>query len=534
MTDATIEETPVPGASAEPPRMIIAPLVALAAFMEVLDISIANVSLRHIAGNLAASQDESTWILTSYLVTNAIILPVSGWFSQVFGRKRFYLACIVGFGVSSLLCGLAPSLELLILARAVQGITGGGLQPSSQAILADSFPPQQRGMAFAFYGIAVVFAPAIGPTLGGWITDNFSWRWVFLINVPVSFVLFFLINAMIHDPPQLVAARIARLREGINIDYIGFALLALGLGLMQFVLDKGEEDDWFSSHIIATSSIISAVSLVVFVFWELRQRQPIVELSLLKDKNFAMGNILMLMLGFILLGSTAILPLYMQSLLGYTATDAGMALSPGGFAIMLLMPVIGRLVTRVDVRYMIALGLAISAASLFAMTRFTLEIDFWTIATYRIVQAAGLAFLFIPINAAAYASVPPDKNAAASSFINLSRNIGGSIGISVLTTVLSQRSQYHQNMLVESITPYSAPYLDTVHNLQAMMMRHGGTAAEALERAQGLVSQSVLQQAQLLGYLDDFLLLAVVFAALIPFVFLMRRPPVSGGPVRVR
>ncbi len=531
MVETTLDRAPGPVASAGPLPWVIAPVVALAAFMEVLDISIANVSLRHIAGNMSASQDESTWILTSYLVTNAIILPASGWFSSVLGRKRFYMTCIVGFGVSSLLCGLAPSLGLLILARAVQGLTGGGLQPTSQAILADAFPPQQRGMAMAFYGVAVVFAPAIGPTLGGWITDNFSWRWVFLINVPVSVVLLFLVNSIIHDPPHFIAARKAQLREGFTIDYIGFGLLAVGLGFLQVVLDKGQEDDWFASNFIAVSSALSGFSLVAFVFWELRDKHPIVDLALLKSTNFAMGNLLMLMLGFILLGSTALLPLYVQQLLGYTATDAGMVLSPGGFAIMLLMPLIGRLVTRVDVRYMVAFGLAVSAGSLFAMTRFTLEIDFWTIAFYRIIQAAGLAFLFIPINTAAFAGVPPGKYNNASAIINLSRNLGGSIGISLLTTILAQRSQYHQNMLVDHISLYSQPYVDTVQRLQEHMMRQGGTAAQALQKAQGMIAQSLQDQAQLLSYLDDFRLLGVIFLVLIPFVFLMRRPSVAVVPI---
>jgi DHA2 family multidrug resistance protein len=531
---ATAEATVPAAPQAAKGRLIIAPIVALAAFMEVLDISIANVSLRHIAGNLSASQDESTWILTSYLVTNAIILPASGWFSSVLGRKRFYMLCIAGFGVSSLLCGLAPSLALLIFARAVQGITGGGLQPSSQAILADTFPPEQRGMALAFYGIAVVFAPAIGPTLGGLITDNFSWRWVFLINVPISFALFFLVNVMIHDPPDLIAARKAQqLNKGFTVDYVGFSLLALGLGFLQVVLDKGQEDDWLSSNFIAISSAISAISLVAFVYWELRDKHPIVDLSLFKDRNFAVGNLLMLMLGFILLGSTAILPLYVQQLLGYTATDAGMVLSPGGFAIMLTMPLVGRLVGRVDVRYLVVFGLAISALGLLAMTRFDLSVDFWTLASYRILQAAGLGFLFIPINAAAYATVPREKNNSAAAIINLSRNLGGSIGISVLTTIIAQRAQYHQSMLVESLSPYSQPYLDSLHMLQGRMMGQGGTAAEALQKAQALIAVNLDQQAQLLSYLDDFLLLALIFLALIPFVFLMRRPRYGAAPVPI-
>ncbi len=507
---------------------IIAPVVALAAFMEVLDISIANVSLQHIAGSLAASQDESTWILTSYLVTNAIVLPVSGWLSSVLGRKRFYMACIAGFGVSSLFCGLAPNLMVLILFRAIQGLTGGGLQPSSQAILADHFPPQQRGMAFAFYGIAVVFAPAIGPTLGGWITDNFSWRWVFLINVPVSVALFFLIEVMISDPAHLIAERAARQRQRLNIDYLGFGLLVLGLGCLQVVLDRGQEDDWFSSSFITTAAVISAMALAALVVWELRRDDPIVDLKLLKTRSFAVANLLMFMLGFILMGSTALLPLYVQALLGYTATDAGMVLSPGGFALMLLMPVIGQLVSKVDARYLIAFGLSVSAVALFGLTRIDLEVDFWTIADLRIVQALGLGFLFIPISTIAYVGLPPEKNNNASALINLARNLGGSIGIAALITVLAQRAQYHQSMLVEHIGPYATRYRDMAASLQARMAHHGGSPADALHKAQAMISNMVQQQAQLMSYLDDFLILAVIFAALVPVVLLIKKPELHG------
>ena len=507
---------------------IIAPVVALAAFMEVLDISIANVSLQHIAGSLAASQDESTWILTSYLVTNAIVLPVSGWLSSVLGRKRFYMACIAGFGVSSLFCGLAPNLALLILFRAIQGLTGGGLQPSSQAILADNFPPQQRGMAFAFYGIAVVFAPAIGPTLGGWITDNFSWRWVFLINVPVSVALFFLIEVMISDPAHLIAERAARRRDGFKIDYLGFGLLVLGLGCLQMVLDRGQEDDWFSSSFITTAAVVSATALVALAVWELRRDDPIVDFKLFKNPSFAVANLLMFMLGFILMGSTALLPLYVQALLGYTATDAGMVLSPGGFALMLLMPVIGRLVSKVDGRYLIAFGLSVSALALFGLTRLDLEVDFWTLADLRIVQALGLGFLFIPISTIAYIGIPPEKNNNASALINLARNLGGSIGIAALITVLAQRAQYHKSMLIEHIGPYATPYRDMAASLQARMMQHGGSPADALHKAQAIIGNMVQQQAQLLSYLDDFLILAIIFAALVPLVFLMKKPKLHG------
>lgn len=509
---------------------VIAPVVALATFMEVLDISIANVALQHIAGSMAASVDESTWVLTSYLVTNAIVLPVSGWMSSVFGRKRFYLSCILGFGASSLLCGMAPNLAMLILFRAIQGLTGGGLQPSSQAILADTFPPHQRGMALAFYGIAVVFAPAIGPALGGWLTDNFSWRWVFLINVPISIVLFFLIGAMIEDPPHLVAERAERRKRPLDIDYFGFGLLTLGIGFLQVVLDKGQEDDWFSSGFIAGSAAISALALISVVIWELSREDPIVDLGLLGNRNFAIANILMFMLGFVLLGSTTLLPQYVQELLGYTAVDAGLVISPGGFAMLILMPVVGRMMGKVDARYMIAFGLAVCSLALYAMTAVDLTVDFWSIAIYRLFQSAGLAFLFIPINAVAYVGIPQAKNNNASALINLSRNLGGSVGISLASTVLARRTQFHVARLTESISPYTQPYLAKVQSLQHQMMAQGGSAVDALQRAQAVIAANLQQQAQLLSFLDDFLLLAVLFGALIPLAFLLRRRPAGAGP----
>jgi MFS transporter, DHA2 family, multidrug resistance protein len=530
-SETAARPSPAPAVEARPPKpWILAPVVAMAAFMEVLDISIANVSLRHIAGSMSATQDESTWILTSYLVTNAIILPVSGWMSTTFGRKRFYMACIAGFGASSLICGLAPSLEMLILFRAIQGLTGGGLQPVSQAILADSFPPQQRGMAFAFFGISVVMAPAIGPTLGGWITDNFSWRWVFLVNVPVSIGLFFLINLMIKDPPHLVAMRAARLKDGLKIDYLGFSLLAIGLGFLQLMLDRGQEDDWFDSKLILWSSLASAAAIVTLVVWELNQDDPIIDLKLLKNPSFAVANLLMVMLGIVLMGSTALLPLYVQSLLGYTATDAGLVLSPGGFGMLLVMPLVGRLVTRVDPRLMIAFGLVVSASGLVWFSYFNLQVDYWTIAIARMIQAGGLAFLFIPISTISYSSVPPERNNNASALTNLSRNLGGSIGIALLTTLLTRRAQTHQNMLVEHISRYDPQYLALAHSLQMRMLEAGGTAAEALRKAQAVIATMIDQQAQLLAYIDDFQLLAVVFICLVPIVFIVKRPRVPGAP----
>jgi len=518
------------GAAAGINPWVVAPTVGLAAFMEVLDISIANVALQHIAGSLAASADESTWVLTSYLVTNAIVLPMSGWLATTIGRKRYFLGCILGFSVTSLFCGLAPSLGVLIVARGLQGITGGGLQPNAQAILADSFPPQKRGLAFAAYGIAVVFAPAIGPTLGGWITDNFSWRWVFLLNVPVGLLLSLLAGRVLVDPPEQVARRRQRWSEGIKLDYLGFALLAIGMCALQVVLDKGQEDDWFASHFITVLAVIALVALAGFILWELRRDDPIVDLKLLANRNFGVGNLLMFMLGFILLGSTVLLPLFVQTQLGYTATDAGLVISPGGFAIMAMMPLVGALVARVDARILITLGLVISGLGLLSMTRFYGDIDYATIAWSRVYQSVGLAFLFIPINTVAYIGITPDKSNSASAIINMMRNIGGSVGISIATTLIARREQYHQSVLVSHVTPYDSAYRGMASGLQQSYQAGAASAADALHQAQAQIYALVQQQAAMLSYIDAFWVFGVVFLALVPLVFIMRRPGSGAAP----
>src|SRR5271157_1657147 len=427
---------------------IIAITVTLATFMEVLDTSIANVALPHIAGSLSAGQDESTWVLTSYLVSNAIILPLSGWLSSIMGRKNFYMSCVALFTVSSFLCGLSPNLATLIVCRVLQGIGGGGLQPSEQAILADTFPPAKRGMAFAVYGIAVVTAPAIGPTLGGWITDNFTWRWIFFINIPVGILSLLLTSRLIQDPPYLKRRKLSE----TTIDYVGLGFVALGLGTLQVVLDKGQRDDWFESHFIVVLSLIAAASLIFVIIWEWRHKDPIVDLHLFRNSTFGISNLLMFMLGFALLGSTLLLPLFMQTMLGYTAQQAGLALMPGGFTIMLLLPLVGFLLSRYAPRWLLFFGLVVLSGSLFHMAGFDLDIDFRTAATARVFQAAGMAFLFVPINTAAYAFLPREKNNAASGLMNLARNIGGSVGISLVTTMLDRRSQVHQSDLSHNLS----------------------------------------------------------------------------------
>jgi DHA2 family multidrug resistance protein len=531
MADATAsqEETaPAPQA----PGLLIAAVVAIAAFMEVLDISIANVALNYIAGGLGASQDEATWVLTSYLVTNAIVLPASGWLATVMGRKRFFTACILGFAVTSAMCGFAPTLAILIVARALQGLVGGGLQPIAQAILADAFPPEKRGVAFGIFGMAVVFAPAIGPTLGGWITYNYDWRWIFFLNVPVGIVLALLIQQLVQDPPALQADRQRRLAKGISIDYIGFGLLALGLGFLQVMLDRGQQDDWFNSGFIIFCAITCSVTIVAFILWEWTSEDPIVDLKLLKIPSFATANVFMFVLGFALFGTTATIPQFVQALLHYTPVDAGFVISPGGFVIMIMMPIVGQLVGRVDPRYLIAFGFAISAAALWHMTAFDTEVSYWTVALARIYQTIGIAFLFIPISTVSYVGVPPEKNTNASALINLMRNLGGSVGISIMQALVTRRTQIHQSYLVEHATYANPAYVEHLSSLQQKFEALGQAPVDAQRSALGVMAQQMIgPQAQMLAYIDVFIFVCTLLLLVIPFVFILKKPKGGGGPV---
>ncbi len=504
---------------------IIAITVTLATFMEVLDTSIANVALPHIAGSLSAGQDESTWVLTSYLVSNAIVLPLSGWLSSIVGRRNFYMGCVALFTISSFMCGLAPNLATLIVCRILQGAGGGGLQPSEQAILADTFPPAKRGMAFAVYGIAVVTAPAIGPTLGGWITDNFTWRWIFFINIPVGILSILLTSRLVQDPPYLQRRK---LRE-TSIDYVGLGFVALGLGTLQIVLDKGQREDWFESNFIVTLALISAVSLIFVICWEWRHKDPIIDLHLFRDRTFGISNLLMFMLGFALLGSTLLLPLFMQTMLGYTAQRAGMALMPGGFTIMLLLPLVGFLLSRYTPRWLLFFGLMVLSLSLFHMTRFDLDIDFRTVAMARVFQAAGMAFLFVPINTAAYAFLPREKNNAASGLMNLARNIGGSVGISVVTTMLDRRTQLHLTNLAGNLSLTNPALRAMIQGASNAMRAHGASAANATQQAYALIQGTVERQATMLAYIDCFWFLGVAILLMVPMVFLVKKAKPGGG-----
>ncbi len=495
----------------------IALVVTMATFMEVLDTSIANVSLPHIAGNLSAGADESTWVLTSYLVSNAIILPISGWLSTIMGRKRFYMTCVAIFTVSSLLCGFAPNLGALIFFRVLQGLGGGGLATSEQAILADTFEPAKRGMAFAIYGIAVVSAPAIGPTLGGFITDNYSWRWIFFINIPVGIISLLLTHRLVEDPPYL------RGRKAGKIDYLGLGLLAVGLGALQIVLDKGQRDDWFGSPFIVTYAVIAGIGLVSAVIWEWNYEHPIVDLQLLKNRGFFISTCAMFMLGIVLFGTTLLLPQMLQELFGYTAQQAGMVLSPGGIAVILLLPAVGILISKTDARYMIAFGFALTSFGLFRFSHLTLDISFSQALWSRVVQACGLAFLFVPISTVAYIGMPREKSNAISGITNLARNIGGSVGISFVTTWLARRAQYHQNILSENLNNYNPAFRDAIASTTSTLMHHGSQAANAANQSYGMVYGTLNRQAAFLAYMDTFWVLAIGSAVLVPCVFIMKK-----------
>ncbi len=540
MSAAAADARPLPQAAAVwKPRSnpwLIAVTVTLATFMEVLDTSIANVALPHIAGGLGASQDEATWVLTSYLVANAVILPASAYLTTFLGRKRFYMICVMLFGISSALCGLAPSLPLLIFFRVMQGAGGGGLAPSEQAILADTFPPAKRGQAFAVYGLAVVCAPAIGPTLGGWITDNFDWRWIFFINVPISIFSLFLTNRIVEDPPHIVEEVKKMRKRGLNLDYVGFALLALGFGSLEFVLDKGQEDDWFGSRLITTFIILCVTSLVTLIAWELvqirRKQRPILDLTLFKQRNFAMSFVLMFVLGVVLFGTTVMIPQFVQSLLGYTAEQAGLVISPGGVTVMLMMPVVGFLVSRVDARWMIVYGFSVSAAALFTMLTLNLGVSYSYVAWLRVFQAAGLAFLFIPINTLSYTGIPMTKNNDVSGLTNLARNIGGSVGTAFVVTWLARRQQFHQDRLGAWISQNSATLQSQLDGMGRYLLEHGGkvsSLAQGKSMAQGNLYSQLLRQATMLAYLDVIKVLALTMLCLIPLVFLMKRPPKAKG-----
>ena len=509
---------------------LIAVVVALAAFMEVLDTSIANVALPYMAGNLGASNDQSTWVLTSYLVSNAIILPISGWLASTLGRKRFFMACLTVFTVSSLLCGIAPSLGFLLFFRVLQGAGGGGLQPMAQAILADTFPPQQRGLAFALYGITAIMAPTIGPTLGGWITFNYSWRWIFFINLPVGVATWFLVRRFVEDPPYL-----SRLRgAGVKLDYIGIALLVLGIGSLQVLLDKGQEDDWFGSRFITTLIIVSAVSLVSLAIWEWFHKAPIIDVHMFKNFNFASASVMMFNLGIMLFSSLVLMPQFLQTLVGYTSELAGLALSAGGVVLLIEMPIMGQLTTKVQARRLIGFGwLALSIAMFYSTQRIDLQISFNAAVWLRIAQVIGLGFLFVPITLVAYIGVAPEKNNAVAGIINFMRNMGSSVGTSLVTTLIARRSQLHQARLVEKVRVDNPNFAKLTEGLSRSLASSGLGSHEALGQTYARIYRSLQGQAATLAYVDTFMVLSVGAAIMFCLTFALKKNDPGGGGVHV-
>src|ERR1700733_9041053 len=510
---------------------LIAVVVALASFMEVLDTSIANVALPYMAGNLGASNDQSTWVLTSYLVSNAIVLPISGWLAGAIGRKRFFIICLFMFTTSSLLCGIAPSLGLLLFFRVLQGAGGGGLQPMAQAILADTFPPQQRGLAFALYGITAVTAPTIGPTLGGWITFNYSWRWIFFINLPVGLLTLFLVYQFVEDPPYLARIKAA----GVKLDYIGIALLTLGVGALQVLLDKGQEDDWFGSRFITSLAVTAVVSLVGLIIWEWYQKAPIVDVRLFKSFNFASSNLMMFTLGIMLFSSLVLMPLFLQTLLGYTAQVAGLAISAGGLCLLIEMPIMGTLTTKIQARRLIAFGwLCLSLAMFYSTKRIDLQIGFSTALWLRVAQVFGMGFLFVPITLVAYVGIAPEKNNAVAGIINFMRNIGSSVGTSLVTTLIARRSQFHQEILGDYVRAGNSNFQNGLNGLTQRLADSGFSAHDAQVHAYARIYQEVQAQAASMAYIDTFMVLAVGPAIMFCLTFALKKSnPGGGGAVEV-
>lgn len=509
------------------PWIIIA-IISIATFMMVLDSSIANVALANIAGSLSASYDEATWIITSFLIATAIIIPISGWLADVIGRKRYYMISVALFTLASVLCGLAPNLNVLIVARVLQGLGGGGLAPLEQSMTVDTFPPHKRGMAFAVYGMVVVGGPVLGPTLGGWITDNLSWHWVFLINLPVGLLSLLLVGLFVKETPAVEQSRRLLLHRGLKIDALGFILAALFLGCLEVTLDRGQREDWFSSPMITTFAITSALALIILIPWELSRKDPVLRIRLFGSGNFLISNIFMLLMGVIIFGSTQFIPQLLQQVLGYTATNAGLALSLGGLVILLAMPLSGFLTTKIDPRYLITFALVIQGIALWNMSTLDTQIAFRDASMIRAIQSIGLPFLFVPITSVAYIGVKPQDNNQASALMNISRNLGGTIGISFVQTMLARRSQFHQAQYTESLNPLNPNYAFGIRHLTNALAGPRMPQSEAAKAALAVLYRSLQQQANMISYIDVFYVLMWVVFASLPLVLFLRGPTKFG------
>ncbi len=496
---------------------IVATAVMFATFMEVLDTTVVNVSLPHIAGTLSASVDEASWALTSYLVANAIILPMTGWIANYFGRKRTLLAAVFGFTSASFLCGLATSLPMLIFFRVLQGATGGALQPLSQAVMLEAFPPRDRGKAMAFWGLGIVVAPMLGPVIGGYLTDNFSWRWVFYINLPVGLASVIMTRLFIFDPPYIR-------RQNRGIDYWGIGMLALGIGALQVVLDKGQEDDWFSSTWIVVTAVVALCALVLFVVHEIYTPDPVVKLRVFKDRTYAAGVFLMTMLGFVLYGSLLLLPIFLQTMLGYPALNAGIAMAPRGLGSFLMMPLVGTVMARFDPRKVLAAGLVGASWTLYQLSELNLNAGYWDIFWPQFIQGAALAMLFVPLTTATMDPIPKEEMGNATSMFNLMRNLGGGFGIAAATTFLFRRQQFHLHQLGEHVSALNPLAQEFLRNTQGALTMRGSSPTLAAGQAYTALWGTVQRQAAMLAFIDTFRAMSIVFLLVLPFLFIMRRP----------
>lgn len=531
MSNAVIQaDAPAAAGGAGVNPWLIAILVALASFMEVLDTTIANVALPYIAGGMGVSEDEASWVVTTYLVANAIILTASSYLARRLGRKTFFLICLGLFTLSSLLSGLAPNLNALLLFRIMQGVGGGGMVPVAQSILADLFPPAKRGQAFALFGVAVVVAPVVGPTLGGWLSDNISWQWCFLINVPVGVIAMALISLVLREPRTVHAD--SQSQQGNGFDVVGFILIATFLGALEVVLDRGLEDDWFGSPFIVTFAVISGLAFVLMIPWVLTRADPIIDLRMVTSRQFGACFLVMLTTGAILLATTQFLPQLVQQDFGYTATLAGLLLSPGGVVTMVMMFVVGRLAAKLQPKYLIVAGAVVIALSMYGMTNVYADLGFWFMARSRMLLGLGLPLIFVPIMAASYDGIERSKTDQASALINAARNTGSSIGVSIVSNVLTHRSQFHQSRLVEQVFPSSTTYLDTLQQITSYFTAHGSSLAQAHDQAIQWIGAQVQVQASFLAYVDAFWVLTLISLSAVPLALSLRKVKL-GGPVHM-
>jgi DHA2 family multidrug resistance protein len=503
---------------------LILGVISIATFMTTLDSSIANVALDHIAGSTGSSYDEATWVLTTFLVAQAVVTPISGWLADVFGRKRYYMFSVFLFTFSSFLCGISQDLTFLILARILQGIGGGGLAPVEQSMLVDTFSPRQRSLAFAGYGIVVIAGPTIGPTLGGWLTDNFDWHWCFLINIPVGMLSLVLVHLFVDEPPAVIQRRKELTKDGFKFDFPGFALAALFLGALEITLDRGQRLDWFSSPVIQVASTVSVLSLLAFIPWELTRKDPVVKIRMFGRRNFAVSSILLLLVGFLIFGTAQFIPQLLQQVIGYTATDAGLALTAGGLATIIFMPISGLLSSKIDPRFLVGFSFCAQGIAFWNFSHLDTSLSFGSVAIARAFQAFSLPFLFVPITAVAYVGLRPDESNQASALMNVMRNLGGSIGISIVQTLTQQRQQFHQARYVESLNPLNPNYVHGLNQMSQALQNAGQSSVAAPQQALQQLYSSLGQQAGMLSYIDAFRLLMVLTFCCLPLILLMQKP----------